>query len=51
MEQICYYCKHAYHAGCDMIGWTCELTDEKVESYDSCYNYDPSKDNEDDEED
>lgn len=38
-EPICYFCKYAYHAGTDMIYWTCKLTGKKVESSDYCYNF------------
>lgn len=39
MEAICYYCKHAYHAGTDMIEWTCRLKEERVQSFDSCNDF------------
>ena len=42
-EKICYYCKFAYHAGTDMIGWTCRLHDKKVESFDSCWDFENYK--------
>ena len=45
-EKICYYCKFAYHAGTDMIGWTCRLTGKKVESFDSCWNFENVKEDE-----
>ncbi len=45
-EKICYFCKFAYHAGTDMLGWTCRLHGKKVESYDSCWDFENYKDSE-----
>ena len=42
-EKICYFCKFAYHAGTDMIGWTCRLHGKKVESFDSCWDFENYK--------
>ena len=42
MEQICYFCKFAkftYHPYTDMTGWTCQLKGKKVESFDSCLDF------------
>lgn len=45
-EPICYFCKFAYHAGTDMIGWTCRLHGKKVESHDSCCDFENYKSDE-----
>ena len=43
MERICYYCRHCQVADIGMVNRRCEKTGKKVETFDSCNEWESEK--------